>query len=238
MMIMLPLTILLVGTSVSTVASPAPGAAPPTKLQEIGRVRSQPICAPIVVHANSAIGDAIGNDGALTILQSRLRNADYDGANVIVRRKMISEFTEIAKEIRESSLAGDAEVKRLRELASASADATRKGELKAFADALGGALARQKKIALDLDKAMTVYDGRLAQYEAHQEMSAASNDPQFRPHNSATFASVNATPTPLPLPLFNPMMRDLDKDLNARLDDVAADEGIAADHSIGATTGC
>jgi hypothetical protein len=34
------------------------------------------------------------------------------------------------------------------------------------------------------------------------------------------------------------MMRDLNKDLSARLGDVAADEGIAADHSIGATTGC
>src|SRR5271154_6713856 len=83
-------------------ASPAPVPTPaltpaplesgaPSKLKEIGRVNALPACAVIVVHANSAIDDALANDSDLAILINHLKTTDLKSADNIFKRRRISE---------------------------------------------------------------------------------------------------------------------------------------------------
>src|SRR5471030_1877760 len=165
---LLPLVFALAGDP-----TPAPDTAPPTPLREIGRVRSLSACATIVVHANSAITDALSNDQDLAVAVNHLRTTDIDGATAAERRKRLADLLSFAVRIRTLSSAGDAEVKRLRDMATAENDPERKVELKSFADALGGALFRQKLAADDLARAVTIIEGRQAASHGIQDEGAA-----------------------------------------------------------------
>jgi hypothetical protein len=212
----------------------------PTPLREIGSVRAT-VCTTIVVHANGAIADALANDQDLAILANRLRTTDIETSNEIERNHRMNDLMTLAQRIRTASSAGDAEVKRLRALADESTNPERKAELKKFADALGGALYRQKKEAVDLDKLVAVIEGRRASAEARATVSDANtgfgtaiNQP------GATTANYPSTPVSQPTesPGWNRMLRDAADDFATRLPLILSDEGVAADHSVGATTGC
>src|SRR6202011_2156393 len=150
MLMLLPLVLALAAADPAPAASAPPGAASaPTPLKEIGRVRALPACVPIVAHANGAITQALENDRNLAILTTNLRATDFDKLNFIQRRNAIEALMKQAEAMRVASSAGDVEVKKLREYAVNSPDPQRKAELKAFADALGGALYRQKKAAVE-----------------------------------------------------------------------------------------
>ena len=99
--------------------------------------------------------------------------------------------------MRVASSAADGEIKKLREYAANSPDPKRKEELKAFADALGGALYRQKKAAVEFMRDVTIMRGREEAAEAREIMqrrqpgaaatrSSSSNDrghrASIRPH--------------------------------------------------------
>lgn len=176
MVLLLPLVLALLAADPASTPT-----APPSKLQEIGRVASLPTCTTIVVRANSAISEALANDSLLAILMTRWRNLDFDDASAIAKEQAINDCYEFAHRLRDGSTAGDTQVKKLRDLAAATKDPQRQKDLKAFADALGGALHRQQIAGIDLDRAVAVFA---------QRMGA-----------------------------------------------IAADEGVAADHSLGAATG-
>lgn len=208
--------------------SPAPSAAaPPTRLQEIGRVQALSVCTTIVVHANSAISEALSNDTDIAITINRLQTTDLDGANEIQRHRAMADLSMLATRIREASSAGDAEVKRLRALAAAAPDVTRKAELKAFADALGGALYRQKRAAVDLHKMLAIIDGRQAVAGVR-----TSRDPRGMRPSSAFGDDGFARES------YNDSLRQVAADFQDRTKLILDDEGVAADHSLGATTGC
>jgi hypothetical protein len=215
--------------------SPVPSGPPPTPLREIGSVRAT-VCTTIVVHANSAISDALEDDQDLALIVNRLRTIDLDGANVIERHKRTNELMGLASKIRTAASAGDAEIKRLRDLAATSPDPKRKEELKAFADALGGAIYRQKKVAVDLDKLLTNLDGQRAAFEA-RNLAGESGDrfgTSGNPFYSPTPRPVES-PTPPPV---NGQLREAADEFSSRTNLILTDEGTAADHSLGATTGC
>jgi hypothetical protein len=233
MLSLLPLIVAL-----ATDPSPGPSTQPhpPTPLTEIGRVRALPACTPIVVHANGAITQALDNDRALAILTNNLRAGEYDKLNIIQRRNAIDALTKIAAEISKNASAGDGEIKRLREYAAASNDAQRKTELKAFADALGGALYRQKKAAGELLRDIAIVQGRTDAAEAREIM--ARDNPMPDSGIQARAVNENRPILPRPPANWNQTMKEIASAIDDRLPAISYDEGTAADHSIAATSGC
>jgi hypothetical protein len=244
MLMFLPFVVALAAAAPVPAASsaPAPAAsgattgAKPTPLTEIGRVRALPACVPIVAHANGAITQALENDRTLAIISTNLHATDFDKMNVIQRRNAIETLMKQAEMMRIASSAGDVEVKKLREYANASPDPQRKAELKTFADALGGALYRQKKAAVEFMRDITIMRGREDASDARDIMNANNQAPPV----VATQVSVRETAGALPQAsvLYNKQMQYIGDTLDSLQTGVRVDEGIAADHSVAATSGC
>jgi hypothetical protein len=244
MLMLLPIVVALAAGDPGPAASAAPAAQPasssaarPTPLTEIGRVRALPACVPIVAHANGAITQALDNDRTLAIMTTNLRATDFDRLNSLQRRNAIEALMRQAEAIRVASSAGDAEIKKLREYAKASPDPKRKEELKTFADALGGALYRQKKAAVELMRDVTIMRGREDVAEIHAIKQPMTDD---QAGGSRTMQRMVQAGTPLqePLPNYNKQMVSMGETLDTLNSGILMDEGIAADHSIAATTGC
>jgi hypothetical protein len=220
---------------------PGPAVSPaPSALKEIGRVHALPVCSSIVVHANSAIGVALDNDRDLALTINRLRTTDLEVDNVITRRNGMNALLTLAARIRTSAVAGNGEIKRLRAMAGQTADPARKAELKAFADALGGAIGRQRKAGADLDRMLTIVDGRQAVADADapdwsqsHSMVADPSRPALLDHEAGVMHERMGAPGQA-----NDLLRQVADDFQARTQAILTDEGIAADHSLGATTGC
>ena len=232
MFMLLPIVVALAAADPAPAASSAPR---PTPLTEIGRVRALPACVPIVAHANGAITQALDNDRTLAVLTTNLHNTNFDKLNVIQRKNAIDALMKHAEAMRIAASAGDAEVKKLREYAVNSPDPKRKEELKTFADALGGALYRQKKAAVELMRDVTIMQGREDYAEAHGLMRAANPVPPYA-------AAQNAANTPAILPgvpdSYNKQFKGIGDVLDDLTKGIQLDEGTAADHSIAATSGC
>jgi hypothetical protein len=231
MLMLLPI-VLALAAEPGPVASSAPR---PTPLTEIGRVRALPACVPIVAHANGAITQALDNDRTLAILSNNAHNTNFDGLNSLQRRNAIEALMKQAEAIRVASSSGDVEVKKLREYAAAATDPERKAELKAFADALGGALYRQKKAAVEFTKYVTIMNGREDSAEAHDLMRQANPVP---PYLAAQALSTVAPVLPGTPDSYNKVFKQIGDALDENVLGVQRDEGTAADHSIAATSGC
>jgi hypothetical protein len=231
MLMLLPIVLAL-----ATDPGPAASSTPrPTPLTEIGRVRALPACVPIVAHANGAITQALDNDRTLAIIANNARNTDFDKLNFLQRRNAVEAMMQQAEAIRVASSSGDLEVKKLREYAAASSDPERKAELKAFADALGGALYRQKKAAVEFMRDVTIMRGREEAAEARDIMRRDNPVPP-----GAAAQAIANTPAMLPgsPDSYNKLFKLIGEDLDALSQAVQLDEGRAADHSIAATSGC
>jgi hypothetical protein len=135
----------------SAAAGPSsPAAADGTPLKTIARVRSTSFCSDFATHANGAIASAVRNDGTIGHTIVLLEGPNLDG-NAIERHNEIASLSALSDQLYRDWKNGDQEVKRLRDLADKTADPSEKQDLKAFADWLGGALWRQRKIGRDLD---------------------------------------------------------------------------------------
>jgi hypothetical protein len=231
MLSLLPLVVALASTP-----SPVPAStARPTPLTEIGRVRTTPICTTIVVHANGAITSALDNDRQLAILTTNLLNTDFDRLNSLQRRNAIEDMMKQAGNIRINGKVADGEIKQLRAMALASTDPARKAELKAFADALGGAIYRQTKVAAEFMRDVTIMQGREDAKEV-RDIRERNNPP---PEGAASMSMVSQRAgMPDPPKSYNQVMRSVAADLTDLTTGIIADEGVAADHSIAATSGC
>ena len=228
------ITLLLLVLALASTPEPSTPPVASSPLKEIGRIRTLPACTTLVVHANSAIDSALRNDNALAVSVNRLKHVDLD-ANPLARARGLNELMGISRDMRKLAVEAEGEVKRLREIAATSEDATRKEELKTFADALGGAVFRQKRAADDLARFVVITEGRVAKAEAHMDMQTGgdASDGLARPRANAPLPAYS--PSPLYL---NETAREAAKDFEARIALIVADEAKAADHSIGATSGC
>lgn len=239
------LTLLVSLLAVLAAPNPAQASAepaPPSPLKEIGRVQSLSVCSAIVVHANSAIAAALDNDHDLALTINHLRTTDLDVDNPIARRNGMSDLATLAGRIRLAAAAGNAEIKRLRAMEARTADPTRKTELKAFNDALSGAIARQHKAGTDLDAMLSIIDGRRAVEEVNTPELVAQRSSIAGPEQlglAQRDAGVMRNPVaPTSPSRVNDMLRSAADDFTARSQAILGDEGVAADHSLGATTGC
>jgi hypothetical protein len=231
---------LLLPIILALAADPTPaagGAARPTPLTEIGRVRALPACVPIVAHANGAITDALENDRTLSVISTNLRGTDFDKLNLIQRRNVLERMLRQAEAIAKAAKAGDAEVKRLREYAVNSPDPKRKEELKTFADALGGAIYRQQKAAVELQRDVLIMRSR----DDAQEMRDKLHDDDVNTTMTQRMGLSTPRPlrpTPTPDPEYDRHYKFLAEKLDQLNEAILRDEGVAADHSIAATSGC
>ena len=223
---------LVLAAVLATAAAPTPSPAPSSASQpltEIGHVTSSAICTSIVVRANSAIGAALRNDQTVSLAVDTLRHVNLDTSNVIERQKGMNAIERLAEELRQSSGDADAQIKKLRDLAAKSDDPVRKEELKEFADALGGALQRQRRIGADLQRMLVIMDGRQARLEAQRDVMYSN------PGVIAPGAAWNDT---FSTQHFNAIALAAAQEVENRTLSIAADESKAADHVVGAVSGC
>ena len=224
-------------------AVPQPTPTPTVTLKEIGHVRATAACAELAVHANSAISSALRNDLLLTQTVGKLHDVNLDG-DPITRRNGLQELGDLAKTLRAQAVSGDRDVKRLRDIASKSSDPEQKAELKKFADELGGALYRQKTIANDLNGLLAAFDyhdmSKLDEpTQKANEMTLgvptlARNDPS-QTAAQGPIGRLNNIPLP---PSDNVLAAHAANDFELRMGDITNDEGLAAEHTAGAVSGC
>lgn len=211
----------------STAAQPSPGASAAAQpLQEIGHVFSSGTCTAIVVRANSAISTTLRNDQTVSLAIDTLKRVNLDTNNEIEQHKGMNSIERLAESLRFSSGDAEAQIKRLREMAAQTTDPVRKEDLKEFADALGGALARQRRIGADLQRMLVIMDGRQARAEARRDIAFTGGrgttvfDDSFGPNSNNAMAQAAA------------------QELANRTVSIAADETKAAEHVVGAVNGC
>jgi hypothetical protein len=196
------------------------------------------------VHANGAITQALDNDRMLAVLTTGLRVIDFDKQNWLQRRNSIDAMLKQTSTLRQQFRAADGEIKTLRAYALASKDPQRKAELKAFADALGGALQRQKRAAEEFDRDVTIVRGREEAQEARgierrdARLATAGMIPPGYLDRVDVARSIAGPPPPPGEGEWNRTMQFIADALDQRVKAIAIDEGTAADHSIAATTGC
>jgi hypothetical protein len=171
------LGIVLAALTVSPSPSPTP------LLKTIITVKSTPLCGAFAAHTNAAIGSAVQNDQTLgsTILTLR---SDGLAGTTLDRNFEIHRLTSLADSIYKQYRAGLGEVNQLRDLAKQATDPDEQAEMKAAADALGGALYRQHLIQQDLD-------GFVAFLEASDMMTDDNAD---GPRHPMTWDARNSLP--------------------------------------------
>lgn len=219
---------LAIAVAGAAVPTPGPSQSPAAEpLREIGHVFSSGACTAIVVRANSAIGTTLRNDQTVLLTIDTLRHVNLDTPNEIQQRKGMASIERLAENLRMSSGDAEAQIARLRKMAAQTTDPIRKEDLKDFADALGGALARQRRIGMDLQRMLVIMDGRQARAEARREIGYTGTTRTFTPFDDA-FGPTN----------YNAMALAAAQELENRTVSIAADESKAAEHVVGAVNGC
>ena len=208
---------------------PQPQASGTTTLQEIGHVYSNGLCTAIVTRANSAISTTLRNDQTITLTVATLRSVDLDSDNRLVHIRGLKELEHYANDLRLSAVRASGQVQELRKLAAESTDPVRKEDLKEFADALGGALQRQKRIGAEMQGMLARIAGRDSAVQAYQTMEHTGHD--FVP--PWNWADVDFHTS-----VYNIMAYREAQYLELQIPLITGDESKAADHVIGAVNGC
>lgn len=221
--------ILLAAVAATAVPSPTPSPAASPVLKTIANIRASARCSDIVTHANNAIDSSLEDNHVISQSITELRMVNLDDGNLMHRNAGLAALRELASSLHKQSAAGDGEIKALRALAAKATDPQEGKELKAFADALGGAIGRQLKMARDFDGYLAYVD-----YLDNRGLSAGGSpmdndffapDPYapaaVRSRYSATAYAENAA-----------------KDFQARFPAIIRDENTAASHADAAFEGC
>jgi len=249
---MLSLSYFLLAAAVNAAAVAATPS--PVSLKEIGHVKATAACAELVLRANTAISSALRNDAVLGDTISKLQNVKLDG-NPVTRRNNLQAMGDLARDLHGRAVSGIGEIKKLREIAAKSADPVQKKELKDFADELGGALYRQKKIAQDLNALLATYDYHemrlsnddLTNSGMTADSALSSSSPSTQPNTRKTdlrYDSVSQYQPGKGASVFNPNHTDTETaqfaaaDFMQRVPDITNDEALAANHAEGAVSGC
>lgn len=202
----------------------APPATPPP-LKTIATVHAHGRCAEIVNDANTAIADAVDDNRVIAQTIVHLRGANLDDGNLMHRNAALDDLRTLASTLHEESGSGDAEIRQLRKLAAESPDPQQKKQLKSFADALGGAIGRQLKMARDLDGFLAYVDYTDMERGSAMDDNTFEDDP-FAPAAARSKRSATA------------YAEKAADDFQNRLTPMLDDEEDAAQKSDGAFNGC
>ncbi len=138
---------------------PAPSPSPTEKpLREIGHVRvTTPFCKAILERATTAINIAVEDDLKLANAVTWLRKADLDSSQ-LAKYKSTNEFRRQYVSLRALAVEGESVMGEFRKQAKAAPTDEQRAALDKFADALAGAIHRQKKLAEDLGRYLAFLD--------------------------------------------------------------------------------
>lgn len=166
----------------SNAPAPAPSVSAPVggqgPLRTIGRVRvTTPLCTELLGEASRAVAIETENDGRIDIAIRALRSSDFD-SSPLAKNRGTRDLARRAVDLRSAAVEGRSEMQRFRAAAKSASTATGRAKFAAFADALDGALARQRALADTL--------GRFVAYlDAHDPIT---NDE----HDASVFAAIAA----------------------------------------------
>ena len=224
---------LVLAVALASSATPSPQVTPnpdPSAggLREIGHVYSSGECTAIATRANSAISSAIRNDQTVTIIVQTLRSVDLDSSNRITKINGLHELEQYATDLRTSAEHAKKQAIELRKLAKDSTDPVRKQELKTFADALSGAIERQRHIGGEMQ-------GMLARIAGRDSTADVYRTVEHRQDQSPPFSAADVD---MLMPVYNKMAADEAKWLELQVPLISGDESKAADHVVGAVNGC
>ena len=211
--------------------APAPEPSPAASaLPEIGRVRASAACQTIVEHARVAITNAVHNDRRLLSLATVMDRVSPTATVGAKKVRAVDVLAQWASSIESDAGEAQGAIDRLRALAAASTDETRKRELKAFADALSGAVARQRFAAHEVQRGLFLIGARADVAEAR----TIEDDNAFGGRGGIG----SADGTSLRTPQDSPKLRDIAATLAERIKLIKEDEHEGVRHEVGATNGC
>jgi hypothetical protein len=152
---------LVAAFAAATVSSPGPQASPTeAPLREIGRVRATtPLCKTLAAHASAAVDQEQQGDRRVLLTVISFRTDEFD-KSVITKNSSTTDLRHQFVALRAGAVAGLAEVKAFRDSLKEVTDPTQKADLEKFADALAGALNRQKKLAEELGRYIAWLDSQ------------------------------------------------------------------------------
>lgn len=149
---------LLAATAPSPSPAPSPTEAP---LREIGRVHvTTPLCKTLATHAVVAANLALEDDRKITFTLGTLRGVDLD-KNIIAKNRGTDQIRRQYAALRAGAVQAEAEMKKFREAVKEVTNAEQRAALETFANALDGALNRQKKLADDLGRYIAWLDAQV-----------------------------------------------------------------------------
>jgi hypothetical protein len=138
-------------------------------LKEIGRVHAMTtFCSTIIDHATLAVTDDIDNDAEISRVVVDLRSLDFDSSE-LAKMKSLAALSALYTRFVTQAVAAEHAAKALRVDAKKAPTEERAKSVTAFADALDGALHRQRTIARDLASILATFDNQ-------PQMSAADRD--------------------------------------------------------------
>ena len=163
------LLVALLATSNPVAPTPEPSAAP---LREIGHVHAvTPLCRALVARAVDAVEVETANDRRLEDAETAMRTLDFD-ASPLTKYRSTRAIEERFIALRAASVGGIATMNAFRDDAKAATDDEQRRALASFADALAGAIYRQKVLADDLGRFVAYLDAHDAiDPETHDRMT-------------------------------------------------------------------
>jgi hypothetical protein len=227
---------LLAVSALLAAPSVSPSSAPTEKpLLEIGRVRvTTPLCKTLATHAGIAANRALDGDRTVVVTARSLRSVDLD-KNVILKHRGSEELRREYAALHASATQGESEMKKFREALKAETNDEQRAALEKFADALDGALHRQKKLAQDMAR----YIAWLDTQEPIDDVARAAQerDILFRANNFGRPKNPFGDANDIPDTLNKSAQRAADE-LELRELAVSKDEDTAADRIDTAFKGC
>jgi hypothetical protein len=157
-----PTIVVLAAIALLATAQPPSPTPVPTEppLREIGRVHvTTPLCKTLATHAVVAANLALEDDRKITFTLGTLRGVDLD-KNIIAKNRGTDQIRREYAALRAGAVQGEAEMKKFREALKEVTNDEQRAALEKFADALDGALYRQKKLAEDLGRYLAWLDAQ------------------------------------------------------------------------------
>jgi hypothetical protein len=153
-----PTAVSAVGDGTTIAAPPAAADVKLTPLREIGHVKATtPFCQAIIDHATKAVTLGIDNDHKIGVVVQTMRSSDFD-TSLLSKNNALHELGLQYAPLTEQAVAAEKAAKALRVDAQQAPTPEEAKELTAFADALDGALHRQRTIARDLASMIAIFN--------------------------------------------------------------------------------
>ncbi len=228
--------ILAVNGALAPVPAPSStSSATEAKLREIGGVRvTTDICKPLLVSAGAAVDYMLDDNLKLGQDIARMRNIDLD-SSMLAKSQGAQELMNRFVALRRSAVAGKAAMDKFRAEAKTVPDEKQRAALIAFANAIEGALERQRKLAEDISHLAVFVDS----HPPLDEWALAQATIDLQAQSSYRYSPVGTLGYPYNIPqTLSQVSADSADLLQDRAEPMFNDEKDAATRLEPAFTGC